>query len=474
MIQLTKETTKQITTTKGQTKRISIKSFFDEDKRFNVELFVKHFESCFKIIKIVKNNSTQIAERVSSPLYWYEELHNRYTLFTREVFEKNVTSVYSGVRINQRKEAWELLKSKAAIKDEQPQFIALKNGVLNVRNGKLSEFSSDIITTNFIDIKYDKEVTTHKKVDDFIVDLFGNDSDMKKFIFECIGYVFSEDNFLGKFFIFTGAGGNGKSAFLKMLNAFFGSHNSSKLSLEQLGQRFQTCKLDGKLLNIGMELEDKNIKSSAILKSVVTGDPLYVEIKHGATYTLNPRTKLFFAANKPPCIEDTSQGMLDRTVIVPFDNRVRETKNADPNIHINVLKNGGDSYILNNALEGLKRLKKNNRFTLPQKIIEKTLRFNTDNNYVALFIEAVNSDEGVQIGNFEVFQDRPNTLYSIIYQPFSVVYEAYRTWIKKSGDKEMEKKVLSKVNFSKELQKLGYTTKQEKYNGKNRRVIVKA
>lgn len=75
-------------------------------------------------------------------------------------------------------------------------------------------------------------------------------------------------NELGKAFILTGSGSNGKSTFLNMLKHMLGRRNVSVLELKKLNDRFSTVMLFGKLANIGDDISDEFITDAAIFKKL--------------------------------------------------------------------------------------------------------------------------------------------------------------------------------------------------------------
>ncbi|MDQ9871095.1 DUF5906 domain-containing protein, partial [Acinetobacter baumannii] len=73
---------------------------------------------------------------------------------------------------------------------------------------------------------------------------------------ECIGYCFFRQNELSKSFFLTGPGSNGKSTFLDMVKNVLGRPNYVSLDMDELGERFSTTTMFGKLANIGDDISD--------------------------------------------------------------------------------------------------------------------------------------------------------------------------------------------------------------------------
>lgn len=67
-------------------------------------------------------------------------------------------------------------------------------------------------------------------------------------------YCLYRRNELGKAFILIGDKSNGKSTFLHVVKNMLGDKNIASLDLKELGDRFKTAELFGKLANIGDDI----------------------------------------------------------------------------------------------------------------------------------------------------------------------------------------------------------------------------
>ncbi len=93
------------------------------------------------------------------------------------------------------------------------------------------------------------------------------DKQLRLLIEEMIGYTLFRRNELGKAFILTGQGANGKSTLLEVLNELLGEENIASVSLEELNHRFKTFQLEGKLANIGDDISNKYIEDNSTFKN---------------------------------------------------------------------------------------------------------------------------------------------------------------------------------------------------------------
>lgn len=83
-----------------------------------------------------------------------------------------------------------------------------------------------------------------------------NRPEIRALLEEMIGSTFYRSNTVagGRSFILTGEGANGKSTILVALKTLLGVQNIASLDLKELGDRFKTAELFGKLANIGDDI----------------------------------------------------------------------------------------------------------------------------------------------------------------------------------------------------------------------------
>ena len=69
----------------------------------------------------------------------------------------------------------------------------------------------------------------------------------------------------------TGEKRNGKSTFLSLIENLLGRDNCTSLDLKELGDRFKTAELFGKLANIGDDIGDEFIPNPAVTPNARDG-----------------------------------------------------------------------------------------------------------------------------------------------------------------------------------------------------------
>lgn len=146
---------------------------------------------------------------------------------------------------------------------------------------------------------------------------------------EYIGYCFTQNLKLEKMAVFYGGGANGKSVCLDVIKGLVGRSNVSEATLSSVTNDPEARSLlENKLVNISSE-SGKNL-NSAILKMLVSGEPVEVrKLYVGTKLLLNP-PKLITAYNELPPIENT-HGYRRRWLLFPFNVTIADNR-QDPNL----------------------------------------------------------------------------------------------------------------------------------------------
>lgn len=338
------------------------------------------------------------------------------------------------------------------ISSNDSDWIAFENGVYNIFDNTFSEFSPEHIITNKIRWNYNPGAYS-KAADEMLNRVSCDDPQIRLLLEEMIGYCFYRRNELRKAFILTGDGSNGKSTFLAVIQSLLGEENIASLDLKELGDRFKTAEMVGKLANIGDDISDEFIGNSAIFKKLVTGERVSVEQKGRDPFEFNNYSKLIFSANDIPRIKDKSGAVLDRLVIVPFNAKFTVDKTGfKSNIrrdlagHADVME-----YLINLGISGLKRILEKQQFTVSAKVQSELDDYRQRNNPILGFIREC-EDEDFKIEN----------------EPTSKVYKRYQEYCLANSLQAM-----SNIEFSKQINRmLNFKVVDKFMNKKKYRIFV--
>ena len=261
--------------------------------------------------------------------------------------------------------------------------ISLENGVYNLKTGKLEEHSPGHLFTYQIPILYDPDARcpNFKK---FLKDiLYLEDIPL---IQELFGYCLYREYFIHKAFIFVGEGRNGKSTLINVLARFLREENISSIPLQTICKdRFGAYDLYGKMANLCSDLSSYALSDTGIFKMATGGDFIRAQKKFKNSFKFINYAKLVFSCNVIPESKDQTSAYTKRWIPVEFPNTF-EGVNCDKHILKKITTDKELSGIFNWAIEGLKRLLKNQDFS-PHRTLEDVKRFQAEQqNPVVMFI----------------------------------------------------------------------------------------
>lgn len=278
-------------------------------------------------------------------------------------------------------------------KPEDAHLIAFKNGLYNIIDGSFVGFTPEHIITNKIPWNYEPGAYC-ELADNTLNNIACHDPQVRLLLEEAIGYCFYRWNELGKAFILTGDKSNGKSTYLSMVQNLLGEENICALDLKELGDRFKTAEMFGKLANIGDDIGDEFIANPAVFKKLVTGDRVSAERKGQNPFEFNNYSKFLFSANQIPRIKDKTGAVQRRLVIIPFDaNFSKDKKGFDPTIKHKLKSAETMEYLINLGLAGLKRILENRGFTDSDRVKKALDDYEEDNNPILGFFKECEDED---------------------------------------------------------------------------------
>lgn len=420
------------------------------DEAFQKPVFFMGSTFLFDKFAVYMKNTAHIV-KINGQLHIYKE--GIYTNGYKEI-EADMIQHIPNLKKMQRREVLDYME--LIVEEKQPSeanLIAFNNGVYDIMTGELKPFSTEIVITNKIPWDYDPDAYS-ELADSTLNKLSCGDAAIRALLEECIGYCFYRRNELGKAFILTGDKSNGKSTFLDCVKAILGEKNISALDLKELGDRFNTSMMFGKLANIGDDIGDDFLQGSqvSIFKKIVTGNRIKAERKGQDPFEFNPFIKLLFSANDIPRMKDKTGAVLRRLVIIPFNATFgKSDPDYDPFIKYKLIEKDSIEYFIRLGVEGLKRVIINDEFTKSTKVQNQLNEYEEENNPIIAFI----ADSGIDM---------------IENEPTNEVYKRYQVFC---ADNAMTP--MSNIVFSKQINKrLGFKVIQKKLNNVNRKIFVKA
>lgn len=333
-------------------------------------------------------------------------------------------------------------------------FIAFRNGLFNIYDDSFIPFTPEHIITNMIDWDYNPQAYD-EMTDNTLSRISCNDESIRALLEEAVGYCLFRRNELGKAFILTGSGSNGKSTFLNMIRNMLGKRNISSLDLKKLGDRFSTVMMFGKLANIGDDISDEFMVDSSVFKKIVTGETIDAEQKGQPKFEFEPYVKLFFSANNIPRMGKgrDSSAILRRLIIIPFEARFdKSDPDYVPFIGDKLKTQEATEYLIQLGIKGLKRVLENKQFTQSDKVKKELEEYEEANNPIIGFVKFCDSEETV------IENETTHTIYKK-YQEFCITNNL---------------QAVSHIEFSKQINKImDFQIVSKRINSKIHRIFVK-
>lgn len=334
-------------------------------------------------------------------------------------------------------------------KTTNPNVIAFTNGLYNIKDGSFRDFTPDVVITNKIPWPYNP--AAYSELLDHTLDrLACNDPEVRALLEEMVGYCLYRRNELGKAFILIGDKSNGKSTFLHVVKNMLGDSNIASLDLKELGDRFKTAELFGKLANIGDDIGDEFIANASVFKKLVTGDRVNVERKGQDPFEFNNYAKFLFSANNIPRMKDKTGAVQRRLVIVPFDAKFTPNDpDFRPFIKDELCEQNSMEYLIVLGLKALKSVLGKAQFTTSKRVQGQLDEYEQNNNPIIGFIQEVGLD-------------------GIVNEATNTVYRRYKEYCIANNFQ-----ALSAIEFSRQIcKRCGFVTDAKYIKGKKTRVFV--
>mgnify|MGYP004457280055 CR=1 FL=1 len=406
-----------------------------------------------KFATFLKNNAHII--RINNQLHIYKD-----GIYTAGYGEIEAVMIKHIPNLNRAKRSEVMTYLDLLIRDntkpEDAHLIAFKNGLYNIIDGSFVGFTPEHIITNKIPWDYTPDATC-PLVDNVLNRLSCNDAEIRALLEEVAGACLYRDNKLGggKAAILVGDKHNGKSTYIEMIQAMLGDANISTLDFKELDDKFSTAMLFGKLANLGDDISDSFKEDVAMFKKIVTGQTIKAEMKGQNPFQFTPYAKLIFSANNIPRMKDPTGAAMRRLLIIPLNAKFLPTDpEYDPQIKTKLAQKEAVEYFIQLAISGLKRVLKNQHFTVSQKEQQAKANYEQENNPILAFIEDCRNDNG--------------EIEGIYNEATSEVYLHYEEFCNRNGFRSM-----CKPTFSKQInQTLGTESKNLWINGKQSKAFV--
>lgn len=318
------------------------------------------------------------------------------------------------------------------------QFIPVKNGVIYRGNSYiLLPHSPAFGYTYRLPVKYNPEAKC-PKIEKFISEVVEEEN--QKVLYEIPASCLLQSSEYHISYMLVGSGRNGKSTYLKLLQALLGYENISNVGLQEICEdKFKTAQLVGKLANIYADIPKKAINYTGKFKMLTGGDRITAERKYKDPFEFVNTARLIFSANEMPSVNDRTYAFWSRWVLIKFPYKFP----PNPNLIDELTTEEELSGFLNKVLQALSEIEI--RGLTKTKLVEDTLEewMRRSDPVYAFAKDCLVEDKS----SFVIKDD---------------VYQAYRKYCEENELKILDKNVFGRV-LPKHIQTKG---KKETIEGK--------
>lgn len=324
--------------------------------------------------------------------------------------------------------------------------VCVGNGVLNIETGELSDFHPNYNFRSRLPVEYDPDADC-PQFKSFLGDVCPDDK--IPMLQEFVGYCLQPQMYHKKALLLLGPTDAGKSVFLDVLEALFGTESTTSHSVQYLANnRWGEADLVGKIANIRHDLDSSAIENAGKIKELTAGDRVRAERKHEDPFFFQPRTKHIFSANQPPARTKEDTGFWNRWLTVVFPETIPRNE-QDPRLIEKLTSEEELAGVLNWAVEGYQRLERQGQFTNEPRPMENRRLWEQYGDSIEQFVS-----QHLERGPSEFVRKNK-------------AYEAYKKFAKAEG---ME--VVTKHKFTSELKAKGASVNQRRFDGERERVYT--
>jgi putative DNA primase/helicase len=243
-------------------------------------------------------------DRSKAEIKWSFESENRYRVEAALELAKGLAP------ISDTGEGW----------DADPLLLGVKNGVVDLRTGKLRDERPEDRITKHSPIPFDPTAKC-PRFEQFLIEIFENDEALVDYLQRTLGYCLTGLVHEQSVFCWHGTGANGKSTLILLARYICGNYavNLSFSALEiQNRNSNDLVSLAGARLATAVETNEGMRLNEARIKVLTGGDPITARRLYHESFTFDPTHKLVLAFNHKPIIADDSEGMWRRLPLIPF------------------------------------------------------------------------------------------------------------------------------------------------------------
>ena len=298
----------------------------------------------------------------------------------------------------------------------------LKNGTYDLQSETFRKHEQADLLTKVSPVAYDPAATCPKWLQ-FLNRIFANDAELIFFIQQALGYTLTAETTEQCFFLLWGAGRNGKSTLMNLIQWLLGDYSQAARVETLMIKRNENvgddlAVLDGARLVAAMEGEQGRRLAEGLVKQLTGGDKVTARFLYGMYFNFEPRFKIWLATNHKPGIRGSELAIWRRVKLVPFTVTIPENE-VDPYLP-DKLKAEGPG-ILNWLLQGCASWREKGLIT-PEVVRAATEAYRAEMDILSDWLA-----ESCEVGPRHVAR-------------FSALFASYQKWCEENSERTITKK----------------------------------
>lgn len=249
-----------------------------------------------------------------------------------EAFYSIINRYNYNIKIPSVKEVIDILSAKApkCRRSDNPDLIAVNNGIFDYKKKELIPFTPDIVFTSKSRVNYNPNAVnpiiyndtdgTNWDVESWMSDL-SNNPEIVKLLWQVLSAIIRPNVPWNKVVcMYSEKGNNGKGTLCKLMRNLCGDGNSAAIPFASFADRFML----EQLTHVSAIIADENptkafTKEVASLKAIITGDGLSIDRKFKEPITMRFKGLMVQCINDLPKFGDKTESLYRRLLFIPFD-----------------------------------------------------------------------------------------------------------------------------------------------------------
>ena len=313
--------------------------------------------------------------------------------------------------------------------DRDPWALNVRNGTLDLRTGELGPARREDRITKLAPVDYEPDAAC-PTWERFVRWACCEDDELVEYLQRLVGYTLTGDVSEQLLVFCLGAGANGKTTFLTVLQAMLGLDDDGHacqapprllVSSRHEQHPTQVADLVGRRLVVCTEVDADDRFDEVLVKQLTGGDPLKARFMRQDFFTFQPTGTFWLAANHKPNVRGTDHAIWRRIKLVPFNATVTDD-DRDPHLVDKLLKELPG--ILAWAVRGC-RAWQSDGLGAARAVLDATDRYRAEQDVFSQFL-----DDCCVLGDMYVVGATD-------------LHDAFRTWCSSNGTEAVTPKALA-------------------------------